>query len=132
MYSYNAEILRVINGFTILARIDLGFNTSTQQILQLSDIVIMNSAKGLICSEMVNRLLERSSEAKVWTFRDDRDGSYIADLYLTFEYDNDECFVKSPNDESTYDVAKFIPSGATQLNVNKFLLANGFAKAIGE
>lgn len=68
MYTYNAELIRVIDGDTIEANVDLGFNTWSRVKIRLYGIDAYESrtrdleekAKGLAAKELVISLLEKS------------------------------------------------------------------------
>jgi micrococcal nuclease len=114
LYLYQAQVLRVIDGDTLVAELDLGFHTFRREPLRLLgvDAPELNSAdpaeKELAQKAKVELALLTLSCDKgllVRTRKDKQDkfGRYLADV--------------------------FVPKAdGTQLHVNTYMLENGFAK----
>lgn len=87
MYEYRAEILRVIDGDTVVARIDLGFSVSIEQHLRLHGINAPEirgeeRPQGLESKAALEKLIEEHQPIMVRTFKDrtGKYGRYIAEL----------------------------------------------------
>ncbi|CAB4159566.1 COG1525 Micrococcal nuclease (thermonuclease) homologs [uncultured Caudovirales phage] len=69
MYTYNAKLIRVVDGDTIIAMIDLGFHTWTEKIIRLHGIDAYESRtkdlktkeKGVNAKLTLSRILEGSN-----------------------------------------------------------------------
>jgi len=88
LYEYRAEILRVIDGDTVVARIDLGFRTFVQQTLRLygidaPEIRGPEKERGREASAYLRKLIELHAPITVHTIRDrtGKYGRYLATLY---------------------------------------------------
>jgi len=86
-YVYNAEILRVVDGDTFLAKIDFGFKIFHENRFRLKDVNTpetrgkKKTAKGLVVKKYVKDLIEGKT-FELETFKKGRYGRYVADIYL--------------------------------------------------
>ncbi len=83
LYTYNASVIRVVDGDTIVARIDCGFNTKIEQILRLRAINApeIKTPKGEQSKRFVMSKLKRGNQIIVRTSTPDKFGRYLADIF---------------------------------------------------
>ena len=91
-YRYQAELIRVIDGDTIVARVDLGFHVFTEQILRLHGINAVelrgeHRQLGLEAAEHLKALINIHSPLTIKTIKD-RTGKY--GRYLVVLYGEDD------------------------------------------
>mgnify|MGYP001627887707 CR=1 FL=1 len=96
-YFYGAEVLRVIDGDTIEARIDLGFDTSRTEILRLygidaPEMKLKERKKGEQATKWLTERLANSEEIHIRTIKDETGsfGRYLAVLFADGENLNQE------------------------------------------
>lgn len=86
-YVYNAEILRVVDGDTFLAKIDFGFKIFHENRFRLRNINTpetrgkRKTKKGLEVKEYVKNLIEGKT-FELETFKKGRYGRFVAEIYL--------------------------------------------------
>jgi len=91
MYSYNAKVLRVVDGDTLVISVDLGFSTTVKKTLRVARIdayetrlgkktTAAKKKKGLAGKQYLKELIE-GKDVVVQTFKDKgKYGRYIADV----------------------------------------------------
>jgi endonuclease YncB( thermonuclease family) len=86
-YTYRAEILNVIDGDTILANIDLGFNVNKEQRIRLSGINAkeMDTPKGKEAHFYLRSLLANTNNVIIKTNKVDIYGRFVADIFYLEE-----------------------------------------------
>lgn len=99
-YTYRAFIDRVVDGDTVIATIDLGFNTSQKVRLRLMgvdtpEVVGTERAAGLAAKEWLNNVLA-AQRVIVETHKDrgDKYGRYLAVIWLDGKSVNAELIAK--------------------------------------
>ncbi len=87
LYMYRATLINVIDGDTIRAKLDLGFQTWTRQKLRLRgiDTPELWTRAGQVAKAFVVDRLENSSGIAVRTTRPDKYGRYLADVFYSTE-----------------------------------------------
>lgn len=70
-YTYRAEVLKVHDGDTITARIDLGFDVSVEKDLRLLDVYApeLSEANGEFCRRKLQSLIPEETEIEIRTFK---------------------------------------------------------------
>lgn len=83
LYTYKAGVHRVIDGDTLIAMIDLGLKTKTRQKLRLRgiDAPEITTQRGLYVRDYVRMTLDRQKFVVVKTYRDDKWGRMLADVF---------------------------------------------------
>ena len=83
LYTYRAKVLRVIDGDTILVKVDLGFRIRIKQRLRLRgiDAPEMGTVEGGRTRDYVKAVLAGTPWIVVTTTRPDKYGRYLADVY---------------------------------------------------
>jgi hypothetical protein len=83
LYTYQAKIIRVVDGDTLVCSIDLGFSTQAEQILRLRGINApeMKTKAGEASKHFVQRRLKKGSDVIIRTYSTDIFGRYVADTY---------------------------------------------------
>jgi micrococcal nuclease len=88
MYEYQATVLRVVDGDTICARVDLGFEVSVDETLRLAGINAPERGKpgGSEASAWLRSKLLMTT-ARIVTVKDKREkyGRYLAEIFLPGE-----------------------------------------------
>ena len=95
-YSYKAEILNVIDGDTVDAKIDLGFNVCVYHRLRLNGIDTPEKndkdpairAQANTARQRLLELCPVGSIVTLETFKPDKYGRYLADIYTMTHPDN--------------------------------------------
>lgn len=104
MYEYRATVLAVVDGDTIKADVDLGFNTKSFQILRLAGINApeKNTEAGKMAALWLADRLPMGTVVTIRTQKDRREkyGRYLAEVML----------------------------GAGEVTLNEMMVANGLAK----
>jgi endonuclease YncB( thermonuclease family) len=94
MYEYDAEILRVVDGDTLVALIDVGFNTHVKSTLRLYGINtpekrtknLEEKEKGIAASDRVTQLLEQcDNKVRVKSHGLGKFGRCLAEVQFTFK-----------------------------------------------
>jgi hypothetical protein len=96
-YVYDAELLRVIDGDTLLLDIDLGFEVTKRQRTRLGDVNTFSatSKKGRAATLFVAERLSIADRIVIHTKRADLHGRYVAHVfYSTRQLDFEETFDK--------------------------------------
>ena len=85
LYTYKADIEKIIDGDTVKVNIDLGFNTITTQTLRLRGInafdIITNAGKD--AKEFVISKLENAKTILIKTYRPDKYSRFLADIFYS-------------------------------------------------
>lgn len=89
-YQYNAEIIRCVDGDTVDAWIDVGFDMRIKQRLRLHGIDTpetrtkdpIEKKVGLMAKARVKELLEVGKTYPIWTVEKGKFGRYLARIYL--------------------------------------------------
>jgi len=94
MYKYNAELIRVIDGDTIVVYVDLGFNVKMKMTVRLYGINAPESRtrdleekkKGLATKRYVKIMLSKATNIQIHSIKDKKGkfGRYLAEVI----YDN--------------------------------------------
>lgn len=84
MYQYFAEVLRVIDGDTIKARVDLGMSTYTVQSIRLRgiDAAEINTAAGQVSTMFVKMNLPPGRKILIDSYGLDKYGRWLCDIHL--------------------------------------------------
>lgn len=85
LYNYSCEIIRVVDGDTLLVMIDLGFDVHHKVRLRLAEIDTppAKTEEGKKATEFVKKLaLENKNIATISTSKQDRYGRWIAKVTL--------------------------------------------------
>lgn len=85
MYEYFAEVLRIIDGDTIKARVDLGMNVKTEVSVRFMgiDAMPMNTAAGQIATVYLNSILPIGSRVLLQSHGLDKYGRWLGTLSTT-------------------------------------------------
>lgn len=94
MYEYNAEVLRVVDGDTVHARVDLGLDIRADIILRLYGINTpeLPTTQAVAARDyLASRLAEVGFKVRVETIKDHKEkyGRYLAVLWIDAESLND-------------------------------------------
>jgi len=89
-YRYNAEVIRCVDGDTVDAWIDVGFDMRIKQRLRLHGIDTpetrtrdpVEKKVGLMAKARVQELLEVGKTYPIWTVEKGKFGRYLARIYL--------------------------------------------------
>ena len=83
LFTYKAYIERVVDGDTLLVKIDLGFDTRVRQYLRLRgiDAFEISSAKGVRAREFAKRVLAGVEYVIITSSRSDKYDRYLADVF---------------------------------------------------
>ena len=90
MYTYNIELLRVIDGDTIDAKIDLGFDVGIKKRVRFSGVNtpecrtrdLEEKARGLAAKDRVKQLLEGSNKIKLISHGVGKFGRCLGELHI--------------------------------------------------
>ena len=84
-YTYNAWVLRVLDGDTFEAVVDLGFGVTTTQILRLRgiDAPELKTRDGQEAKAFVEKLLTPGASISIKTSRSDKYDRYLVDVFVT-------------------------------------------------
>ena len=96
-YRYNAEVIRCVDGDTVDAWIDVGFDMRIKQRLRLHGIDTpetrtkdpIEKKVGLMAKARVQELLEVGKTYPIWTVEKGKFGRYLARIYL--DDNRDQC-----------------------------------------
>ena len=90
LFAYRAEVLKVIDGDTLTAAVDLGFGITTVQTLRLRalDAPEIETAEGGRAKEFLAKLLSKSSAILIRTQRSDKYDRYLVDVFADGHYVN--------------------------------------------
>jgi len=90
LYTFKAEVVRVVDGDTLILMVDCGFKTKTKQRLRLRGIncAELTTAEGRSIKDYVNTLLKQQEFVIIKTYKDDKFGRMLTDVfYLLHEKD---------------------------------------------
>ncbi len=92
LYTYNADVVKVTDGDTFDAVVDLGFGIVTTQKLRLRalDAPEVESAEGLAAKQFVEARLTPGTKIRIKTSKSDKYDRYLADVWAGGEYLNQE------------------------------------------
>lgn len=96
-YVYGVEVLRVIDGDTVVAAVDLGFSVTVEQRLRLANVDApdLKTAAGKAARDFVVEALARAPSVVVKTVREDLHGRYVGHvMYAGREMPGAEVFEK--------------------------------------
>ena len=96
-YTYKAYVSEIIDGDTVKAVIDLGFNIVTEQKLRLRglDAPEIESAEGKEAKEfLAKQLTQPGASVLIRTVKPDKYDRYLADLWVDGKYINQELIDK--------------------------------------
>jgi hypothetical protein len=85
LYTYTAEVERVVDGDTLKVVVDLGFGIKTRQYLRLRglDCPEMDTQEGKKAADFVRMRIRVASEIILTSSRSDKYDRYLADVYFT-------------------------------------------------
>jgi hypothetical protein len=117
--------VRVIDGDTVIAKIDLGFRTWIETKLRLRgiDAPEATSARGLKAKLFLEKIIPKASEIVVKTYKDDKYGRFLADIHFRSLGTNLRK-LRSGCGSSGTDLRK-LPSGYGSLGTNLRKLPSG-------
>lgn len=108
MYRYNARLLRVVEGDTVEARIDLGFNINIEQRIKLYGVVTVPATAGQPTpKQRLAEKLNKTFVVDVLFSKKSKAGRVLGTIYNT-------------NDNGDLD------------NINHYMIKNGYAKEFNE
>ncbi|MDA9101267.1 DUF1016 N-terminal domain-containing protein [Omnitrophica bacterium] len=83
LFTYRADVYRVIDGDTVWARIDLGFGIRTRQKLRLRgiDAPEINTKKGVKAKKFLQKMIRQAKSVIITTSKSDKYDRYLTDLY---------------------------------------------------
>jgi len=83
LYTYNANVFRVLDGDTLEAVVDLGFGITTTQTLRLRgiDTPEIGTKDGAEAKRFVEKLLPPGTRISIKTMRSDKYDRYLADVF---------------------------------------------------
>jgi endonuclease YncB( thermonuclease family) len=92
LYTYKAALERVIDGDTLVARVDLGFRTWISDTFRLRgiDTPEVTTALGLKAKAEVKTRLEACSLLVIKTYKEEKYGRYLADVFYKKDIDEAE------------------------------------------
>lgn len=90
LYTYKALVERVVDGDTIWLTIDLGFSCWTRQKIRMRgiDCPELSTKKGLEAKAFVEAKLKEVEFVVVKTYKDDKYGRYLTDVFLRAAVDD--------------------------------------------
>ncbi|MFA5160329.1 MAG: DUF1016 N-terminal domain-containing protein [Candidatus Omnitrophota bacterium] len=85
LFTYRAEVEKVVDGDTLRVIVDLGFGIKTRQYLRLRglDCPEMDTPEGKKAAEFVRTRIKVASEIVLTSSRSDKYDRYLADVYFT-------------------------------------------------
>ncbi|MDP8266775.1 MAG: DUF1016 N-terminal domain-containing protein [Candidatus Aceula meridiana] len=109
LYTYQATVSRVIDGDTIVLNIDLGFDSWIEEKLRLRgiDAAEISSALGIEAKAHVKKICEKVDFVVCKTYKEDKYGRYLADIFYSFKEKNSELVAQ----EGTYLNQELIDQG---------------------
>lgn len=85
-YTYNATVVRVVDGDTVILKVDFGFRVFAESPFRLWGINCpeMNTPQGKLAKKRVEELLPVGKEIFAKTYKNpiDKYGRYLAELYV--------------------------------------------------
>ena len=83
LFTYKAFVERVVDGDTMIVKVDLGFETRTRQYLRLRgiDAPEIDTPEGKKAKRFVAKELEETDHVILTTTRSDKYGRYLADIF---------------------------------------------------
>ena len=96
LFTYRAYIIRVIDGDTFTAIIDLGFEFVTEQKLRLRglDAPEIDTVEGKKAKEFLEQKLKKGAPVLIKTEKSDKYDRYLADVFVDGKYLNQELLDK--------------------------------------
>ena len=106
MYTYNIELLRVVDGDTIDAKIDLGFNVSVKKRVRFLGVNAPESrtrdleekAKGLAAKDRVKQLLEGTKTIQLKSHGVGKYGRCLGELHIDVVDGQEKMTLESVNE----------------------------------
>ncbi len=106
MYTYNIELLRVVDGDTVDAKIDLGFDVSVKKRIRLAGIDtpesrtrdIEEKAKGLAAKDRVKQLLEGCENITLKSHGVGKFGRCLGEIFLDMVDGQEKITLESLNE----------------------------------
>ena len=85
LYTYRAEVERVVDGDTLRVIVDLGFGIKTRQYLRLRglDCPEMDTPEGKKAAEFVRSRIKQAGQIVLTSSKSDKYDRYLADVYFT-------------------------------------------------
>jgi len=92
LYTYRATVTRVIDGDTLVLNIDLGFDSWIEQKVRLRgiDAPEISCVEGIAVKSYVKKVLEKVAFVICKTYKQDKYGRYLADIFYSFKEKNPE------------------------------------------
>lgn len=90
LFTYSASVIRVIDGDTFSAAVELGFGFTTVQTLRFRalDVPEIESAEGREAKEFLEKLMPRRLAILIRAHRSDKYDRYLADVFVDGDYLN--------------------------------------------
>ncbi len=145
LFTYSANVIKVIDGDTFTAVIYFGFGFTTVQKLRLRslDAPEIESAEGREAKEFLEKIMPQGSSVLIRTRRSDKYDRYLADVWVEGKYSsarNDQVSAVSTRRLPSSPVLQYQNKGfgadSTQLTkaeyVNQKLVEQGFAVSLSE
>ena len=90
LFTYTVGVVRVIDGDTFTAAVNLGFGFTTVQTLRLRalDAPEIETAEGREAKEFLEKILTQGSNVLIRTHRSDKYDRYLADVFVDGDYVN--------------------------------------------
>jgi endonuclease YncB( thermonuclease family) len=84
LYMYEAFVERAVDGDTLIVRIDLGFDVWKSQRVRLRgvDVPDVKTEDGAKAKRFVEKLVSKNDKAVIRTYKLDKYGRYVADVFL--------------------------------------------------
>ena len=106
MYTYNIELLRVVDGDTIDAKIDLGFDVSVKKRVRFLGVNTPESrtrdleekARGLAAKDRVRQLLEGTNKIQLSSHGVGKYGRCLGELYIDVVDGKEKMTLESVNE----------------------------------
>lgn len=106
MYTYNIELLRVVDGDTIDANIDLGFDISVKKRVRFSGVNtpecrtrdLEEKAKGLAAKDRVKQLLEGSNKIQLTSHGVGKFGRCLGEIHIDVVDGKEKMTLESVNE----------------------------------
>ena len=106
MYTYNIELLKVVDGDTIDANIDLGFDISVKKRVRFSGVNtpecrtkdLEEKAKGLAAKDRVKQLLEGSNRIQLTSHGVGKFGRCLGEIHIDMVDGKEKVTLESVNE----------------------------------
>jgi len=113
LYTYQATVTRVIDGDTLVLNIDLGFNSWIEQKIRLRgiDAPELSCTEGVAAKNYVKKICEKIKFVVCKTYKQEKYGRYLADIFYSFKEKNPELVVQ----EGTYLNQELVDQGYAKI-----------------